>query len=241
MESTLHRQLKDTYARGLAPTEVVLGDFRIDVVQPGLLVEIQHGPLAAIQRKIQKLVIEHRVLVVKPILVERFLVKLDKRHGQIIGRRKSPKQGTLLDIFDELIHFTGVFPHPNLTIQVPLVDVEEIRFPGAGRRRRRGKNDFQVQDRVLVGIRETHYFSSCHDLMRLIPSDLPSPFHTGHLSKKLNIHRWIAQRIAYCLRKTKAIQVVGKVGNAHLYEFSEARNKAHIPLSRQRRRVKPNS
>jgi hypothetical protein len=210
--------------------EVVLGDYRIDVVQPGLLIEIQHGSLAAIQAKIQKLVLNHHVLVVKPILVEKCLIKLDQRDGLIVSRRKSPKRGALLDIFDELIYFTRAFPHPNLTIEVPLVDVEEIRFPGNGRRRRRRENGFQVQDRVLVGIRETHRFASCQDLIRLIPAGLPSPFHTGHLATTLKIERWMAQRIAYCLRQMKAIHPVGKQRNAHLYEFSSIRKHGRAKL-----------
>lgn len=231
METTLHRQLKEAYASGVASMEVALGNYRIDVVQKGILIEIQHGSLAAIRAKIQRLVVNHHVLVVKPILVEKCLIKLDRRDGQILSRRRSPKRGALLDIFDELIYFTGVFPHPNLTIDVPLVDVEEIRYPGNGRRRRRRENGFQVQDRVLVDIRETHRFATCQDLTRLIPAGLPTPFHTGQLASSLNAQRWVAQRIAYCLRKMKAIKVIGKQRNAHLYAFSGIRNSRHAKLA----------
>ena len=56
--------LKDAYASGTAEIEVPLGDYRIDVVQPGLLVEIQHGSLSAIRDKIQILCKDHKVLVV---------------------------------------------------------------------------------------------------------------------------------------------------------------------------------
>jgi len=225
METSLHRQLKDAYASGTAEVEVPLGNYRIDVVQPGLLVEIQHGSLSAIRDKVQELVQDHKVLVVKPILVDRFLVKLDKKDGKVISRRKSPKRGRLLDIFDELVYFTRAFPHPNLSLEVPLVDVEEWRYPGHGRRRRWRKNDYQVQDRLLTGIRETHRFRTAKDLVKLIPPGLPRPFHTGQLAEQLDVKRWIAQRIAYCLLHMGAVRQVGKKGNAHLYEFSSPRKR----------------
>jgi hypothetical protein len=35
----------------------------------------------------------------------------------------------------------------------------------------------------------------------------------------LRVERWIAQRMAYCLRRTGAIQSVGKLRGAWLYEL----------------------
>ena len=81
METTLHRELKAAYAPGEAQVEVPLGSYRIDVVHDGTLVEIQHGSLAAIRDKVRELVKRHRVLVVKPIVVRRRLVKLNKKGG----------------------------------------------------------------------------------------------------------------------------------------------------------------
>jgi len=39
----------------------------------------------------------------------------------------------------------------------------------------------------------------------------------------MKIDRWIAQRIAYCLRKMGAVEQVGKQGNALLYQFAKRR------------------
>ena len=43
----------------------------------------------------------------------------------------------------------------------------------------------------------------------MLPEKLPRPFHTGHLAEGLSVQRWIAQRMAYCLRHPGAIQQVG--------------------------------
>jgi hypothetical protein len=217
MESSLHKQLKELYADDPADVERKLGRYRIDVVSDGELIEIQHGSLAAIRDKVADLTRDHRVLVVKPIVVRKRLVKLGSKNGRVVARRLSPKRGEVLDLFDELVYFTRAFPHPNLTLEVPLVDVEEWRYPGHGRRRRRRKNDHVVEDQKLTKLHAIHRFRTEHDLLGLIPKDLPDPFHTGHLAEAMNIDRAKAQQIAYCLRKTTAIRECGKLVNARLY------------------------
>jgi hypothetical protein len=218
MESSLHRELKQIYADRGACVEAKLDQYRIDVICDGQLIEIQHGSLSAIRAKVQHLLKSHRVLVVKPIIRRKRLVKQDGRGGPIISRRLSPKQGNLIDLFDELIYFTRVFPHRNLALEVPLVDIEEWRYPGHGRRRRRRKQDHQVEDQKLLKLHRIHRFHSAADLLQLVPQELPAPFHTGHLAAKMQIARWVAQRIAYCLRHMGAFEEVGKQGNVRLYQ-----------------------
>jgi len=218
METTLHRQLKALYAGAEARVEQRIAGFRIDAVRDGQLVEIQHGGLAAIRTKIARLLEEHDVLVVKPLVVRKQLVRLSKRGGKEVSRRLSPKQATVLDLFHELVYFTRVFPHPNLTLQTPLVEIEERRYPGHGRRRRWRRDDHVVEDQRLVAVVGVHQFQAAADLLSILPADLPEPFHSGHLADALGIRRWIAQRIVYCLRQTGAAATCGKAGNTLLYQ-----------------------
>lgn len=217
MESSLHKQLKELYADNGAEVEQKLGRYRIDVVCDNELIEIQHGSLAAIRDKVADLTTTHRVLVVKPIVIGKLLVKLKSQGGRVVERRLSPKRGSILDLFDELVYFTSAFPHPNLTLEVPLVDIEEWRYPGHGRRRYRRERDHVVDDQKLSKLHEILRFQTRRDLLKLIPSDLPDPFHTGHLAEAMKIPRTKAQQIAYCLRKTAALDDCGKQANARLY------------------------
>lgn len=217
MESSLHKQLKELYADEGAVVEQKLGAFRIDVVCDSELIEIQHGSLAAIRDKVAKLTPDHQMLVVKPIIVRKQLIKRKAKDGPISSRRLSPKKGNLLDLFDELVYFTRVFPHPNLTLEVPLVDIEEWRFPGHGRRRYRRKRDHVVEDQKLVKLHSVHRFRTRNDLLRFIPPELDEPFHTGDLAEAMNIPRSKAQQIAYCLRETAAFVPCGKKANSRLY------------------------
>jgi hypothetical protein len=219
METSLHRQLKSLYGGSGAQYEARVGRYRIDVLSGGQLVEIQHAALSAIRDKIRALVEHHDVLLVKPIVARKVLVRLASPTGPELGRRTSPKQGKLLDLFDDLVHFTHVFPHRRLTLEVPLVEVEERRYPGHGRRRRWRRADFEVEDQRLTSIQEVHRFQTAADLLRLIPGGLPRPFDTGELARVLKITRRRAQQVAYCLDRMGAARQVGKRGNARLFEL----------------------
>jgi len=224
MEFSLHRQLKQHYAAGDAACEVRLGNYRIDVVRDGLLIEVQHSSLSAIRDKVGRLLEKHRVLVVKPIIRRKRLVVLRRKNARRRVCRMSPKRGSLLDIFHELIYFTHIFPHPRLSIDVVLVDVEEWRCPTRHRRQRRGRyrRDFDVEDQKLLDVGDVMRLRNAADLQALAPAALPSPFHTGHLAAALEVDRWVAQRVAYCYRKMGTATVVGKQRGAWLYEFAAA-------------------
>jgi hypothetical protein len=239
METSLHRQLKALYAREHAASEQEsrkFAGYRIDVLRGDELVEIQHGSLGAIRNKIAKLLEEHPVRVVKPLIARKTVIRLEGEDGEEISRRLSPKRATILDLFHELVYFTAVFPHPRLTLEVPLVTVEERRIPGHGRRRRWRRNDHVVHDLSLIDVVSTHTFTTNDDLLALLPANLPQPFHTGNLAAALQIQRWVAQRIAYCLRKTGAAKLVGKQGNALVYELAPTESPARRRTASRRRR-----
>ena len=226
METSLHRQLKAHYAPDGALVEQRIGRYRIDVVDGDELIEIQLASLSAIRDKIAELLRDHQVRLIKPIVSCKYLVKQKRAGGDVVSRRRSPKQGTVLDVFEELVHFTRVFPHPRLVLEVVLVEIEELRYPGHGRRRRWRRNDHEVEDQRLLAVHSVERFQSATDLCRLLPKKLPKPFHTGHIAAGLGVQRWIAQRMAYCLRETGAIKSVGKERGAWLYQRTAKRRKA---------------
>jgi hypothetical protein len=228
METSLHRDLKEYYAGREARFEEPVDGYRIDVVtRGGRLIEIQHSALASIRDKIGKLLKDHKVHVVKPIVARKRLIKLSEKDGEVVSKRYSPKRCDVLDVFHELLHFTRVFPHKNLTLDVPIVEVEEWRYPGHGRRRRWRKNDFVVADQHLTSVHEIYRLRKASDLTALLgarlDSDFPKNFDTGQLAESLDISRWTAQRIAYCLREMGAAKEVEKRGNAKVYRFTRMR------------------
>ena len=218
METTLHQQLKRCYADGVENTEVTLGQYRIDAIRDDELIEIQCASLSAIRDKSQKLLRRHKLRVVKPIVYRTRITKVKTKGGPVTSRRMSPKRGCVLELFEELIYFTRVFPHKNLTLEVPMVCVDKVRMPRKGRRRWRQK-DFKVVDVSLESIDETFEFRQPSDLLTLIPwKKRPASFDTSDIAKAIDRPRWVAQQIAYVLRHTGAINEVSRRKSGIIYE-----------------------
>ena len=210
METTLHQQLKHSYADDRSQTEVVMVRYRIDAIRDGELIEVQCASLAAIRDKCQDLLKRHQLRVVKPIVIRTRIAKVKQKGGPITSRRMSPKRGSVLDLFEELIYFTRVFPHPNLTIEVPMVNVEQLRAP-AKKRRRRWQKDYKIQDVTLESLEGSIELREPADLLNLLqrPADIET-FNTADLAKSIDRSRSTAQLIAYVLRKTGAIDTSGR-------------------------------
>src|SRR3712207_5908641 len=77
VETHLHRQLKERFGlEAGGRSEVVVGGYRVDAVAPdGQLVEVQSGALGPLRAKLTRLLREHRVRVVKPVVVARRIVR----------------------------------------------------------------------------------------------------------------------------------------------------------------------
>jgi hypothetical protein len=206
METSLHQQLKRCYADAEGNTEVVMGKYRIDAVRGDELIEVQCASLSAIRNKCNDLLTRHSLRVVKPVIVRTRIAKAKKLGGPVTSRRLSPKRGSVLDIFDELIYFIRVFPNPNLTLEVPLVHVEQLRVP-AKKRRRRWQKDYKVQDVKLESIEATFELRE--------PSR--DSFNTLDIARATDRPRWVAQQIAYVLRKTGAIDAVSRNRSGIVY------------------------
>lgn len=200
-EGGLHRGLKDHLARPGDRFEVPLAEFVIDIVRGDLLIEIQTGAIAAMGRKLDCLLDEHRIRIVRPIPAVRWLEEAGK------PRRKSPRKMRLWSIFDELVSVPTLLDHPNLELQVVLVEETEVRSDTERvRRGRRGR----VVDRRLEAVLEERLFRRPEELLEVLPADLPQPFLTADLAKAARLRRDLAQRVCYVLRHAGLLQEVGR-------------------------------
>ena len=211
LETTLHQQLKRCYAAEDGSTEVVFGRYRIDAVRDDELIEVQCASLSAIRDKCRNLLRRHTLRVVKPVVLRTRIAKAKSVESPVTSRRLSPKRGSVLDVFDELIYFTRVFPHPNLVLEIPMIHVEQLRIPDKKKRRRRWRKDYKVGDVRLESIEDTKELRVPSDLLGLL--SLPTKdadFNTADLAGWIDCPRWQAQHIAYVLRKTGAIDSTGR-------------------------------
>lgn len=213
-ESPLHAALKDWYARPGDRFEVPLRGRQIDLVRGELLIEIQTRGLGALRAKIAELQDDHPVLVVHPIPLEKWIVRVDD-NGKKLGRRKSPTRGALADLFEELVSLPRLLAHENVSLDIVLTREEEVRRREPGRAWRR--KGWVIVERRLVEVVERRRFEDPRDLIGLLPADLPEPFDTAELARHMNVPRHLAQKVAYCLREAGVIFREGKRGNALVY------------------------
>lgn len=223
METTLHRQLKGLYGVDDASREVRVDGYRIDAIREGSLVEVQVASLAAIRSKVADLLERHCVVVVKPVAVRSYIVRRKSALGLILGSRYSPTTHDACEFFEDFVHFTKVFPHPNLTVELLLIEQEEVRIPR--RSWRRGRN-YRVADRLLRRVVDRRVFRTASDLCHFLPENLPPRFTTADLARHAGIPRWLAQKAAYSLRCTGAIAIAGKTRNSVVYEVLRLRKRA---------------
>lgn len=221
METTLHRQLKALYAGPTADCEVRIDGYRIDAVVAGQLIEIQQASLSALRTKLKTLLDKHRVLVVKPLAANKLIVHRDPKTLAVRSQRRSPQHESVWDLFLDLVHFRDLFPHPKLTLEVVLVDIDEYRHERPSRRRSR--RTVRVQDRILRSIGDRHRFRTAADFLKLLPPTLGSEFTTAELAEALSLPRWWAQKIAYCLRNMQAVETIGKRRHSWLYALPARR------------------
>jgi len=214
-EKPLHAALKGWYSQPQDQIEVKVDGYIIDIKRGDTLIELQTKNFSQINRKVSDLSLRHPLRLVHPIAKEKWLTKLDRDGNPITHRRKSPKHGSYLDIFFELVSFPELLRHPNFSIHVLLIEEEELRQKVTnGSWRRRG---WKTVERRLLKVIESQHFRTPEDLAALLPKDLALPFTTLTLAKALSKPRRLAQRMAFCLREMGAIQAVGRQGNAITY------------------------
>lgn len=214
-EKPLHAALKEWYARPDDQLEVSVDGFLVDIVRGDLLVEIQTGNFAAIRRKLAALALRHPLRLVYPIAREKWIVKLSRDLQSRLGRRKSPKRGAFEQVFAELVYTPKLFSRPEFSLDVLLIQEEEVRrYDGSRGWRRKG---WVRHERRLLEVVGRRLFETPADMGALIPSALAEPFTTSDLAAAIAQPRWLAQKMAYCLREMGSIAPAGKRGNAILY------------------------
>ncbi|MCJ7551341.1 MAG: hypothetical protein MUQ30_16835 [Anaerolineae bacterium] len=220
-EGSLHAALKLRYAGDDGDLEVPVDGYIVDVVRDGLLIEVQTASFSSIKSKLSALVESHRVLLVHPVPQRTWIVKAPKPDGPIgtsgskPSRRISPKRGSVLTLFDELISFPTLMAHPNFSIDVVLTLEDQLRHHD--RRRAWRRKGWVIDDRVLLEVVETQRFSEPADFIPLLPGDLPPQFTTADVARALRLPRRLAQRMAYCLRELDLIHEVSRSRRGVVY------------------------
>lgn len=213
-EKPLHAALKAWVAQPGDALETPLDGYVIDIIRGEQLVEIQTGGFTPLKPKLRALLPKHPVRVVFPVAQEKWIVRLTP-DGEVLGRRKSPKRGDVLDVFTPLVSIVKHIAHPHFSLEVLLIREEERRVPHAYRGWRRG--GWIIYERCLLEVLCGQRFETADDFAALLPADLPQPFTTADLATALHRPRGFAGRMAYCLREMGVLTTSGRRRHGILY------------------------
>ena len=216
-EKPLHASLKQWYAQPGDRFEVPVHGFVIDIVRDDLLIEIQTRNFWAINSKLCKLTRSHAVRLVYPVVQEKWIVRPATNKKGVEVRRKSPKRGRLEDLFWELVSIPQLLSNPNFSLEVLMIREEEIRrYDGKRKWRRRG---WVIEGRRLVDVMDRRLFGVSTDWLSFVPGGLQS-FTTKDLATAADTGIELAQKMAYCLRHARMIELIGRQGRANLYQVA---------------------
>jgi hypothetical protein len=216
-EKPLHEALKRWYAQPGDLFEVPVDGFVVDIVRSDLLIEVQTKNFSALKRKLEKLLINHPVRLVYPIPGAKWItrLKLENDGESPISRRKSPRRGTFEDVFYELVRLPELLKHPGFSMELLLIEEEEVRrYDGVRGWRRRG---WVTDERRLLRVVDRRTLNSPADLHAFIPAALAEPFSVNDLATATGVSRKLAGKMVYCLRAMGCVAPVGKRANAILY------------------------
>lgn len=215
-EGALHEALKRRYLTPGARVEREVDGFVADVDRGDRLVEIQTSGFGSLKRKLPRLLENHAVTLVHPVARVRYIVKLPREEDGATTRRRSPRRGAVWDVFRELVYVPHLIGHRNLTLDVVMIEEDEIRvYDGSRGWRRKG---WVVVGRRLVDVLETFTVRSMADLFRPLEAELPGEFTTEDLARAMDRPRRLGQQAAYCLHAAGVVAIVGKRGNAIVYQ-----------------------
>lgn len=215
-EKNLHIALKQWYSRPGDLLEANIDGHIIDILRGDQIIEIQTSNFSAIKPKLNFFLNRYSMRLVYPISEKKWIVRIDSKNKKLLSRHKSPRKGRLEDIFLELVYIPLLMKKPNFSLEVLLVNSEEILVnDGLGSWRR---NRWSIHERQLLSVNEQIVFSNPTDFQSFLPSTLPEEFTTKDLAKELKLQQTIAQKMTYCLQLLNVIKIVGKRNRATLYK-----------------------
>lgn len=214
-EGSLHRDLKRHYAALGGLTEQQVGKYVVDVLHEEHIYEIQTAHLAKLEQKLNALAKSHTVTVVYPIVISKVLIK--REDGQI-SRRKSPRKGSSLDLFHELVHAPNLLANVAVDLELAHVEIEEVRERDLRRAWRR--RHWVVKERKLLSLNRQERIANMRELFEHYAPELPSRITSLTVSQQLAVPRSLGQKFVYCFRQAGIIEQCGKDGNTKVYRLA---------------------
>ena len=214
-ESSLHRSLKFQYSGSDGDIETLANSYVCDGrTGKGELIEVQIGSFGPLKEKIETLTKNNKVRIIHPIIAQKH-IQLYSEDGSLKWERKSPRKGSIWDLFKALLYAPELPLLKNLTIELAVIDIIEKRTDdGKGSWRRKGVS---INDRSLGVWHESVKLKSLRDYRQFIPIRKNKPFTVKVLRETAGINTVLARKTLYVLTKIGLVERIGKQGRSIVY------------------------
>lgn len=217
-EKALHATIKLYLEPDSTKHETKLGSFFADILSDDHVFEIQTRQFNKLRAKLEAFLPEHKVTIVYPLPAKKWLLWIDPADGQVSKPRLSPKHGNIYDAFYELYRIKPLLAHPNLSLLIMLVDLEEYRLlNGWSDDRKKGSSRC---DRLPLSLEKELLISGPGGYPSLMPEGLPSAFTSTDFAKSAAVSLRHAQTALNVLSFLNVINACGKKGRLCLYTRS---------------------
>ena len=188
-----------------------------DVYDGERVYEIQTGGFSPLRPKLEVLLPHYPVTVVHPIPRRKYITWIDPDTGETTTPRKSPKVGDFAQGLRQLIYILPLLGHPNLTIRLVRMDMEEQRIAdGWGNGGKRGSHRAVL---LPLTLEDTLDLTCPADYAALIPAALPSSFTAAQFSKATRLQGRHLNGALKVLLDRGVLKREHKEGNAWIYEI----------------------
>ncbi len=214
-ERTLHATLKKQYEPDSAYHEVPYLGYIADIKRGDRIIEIQTGNFRHMPDKLAAFLQDNKVTVVYPLTERKWIRVLDPESGTFSQKRRSPRTGKIYHAFEELYQIRDFLSHPDLTVIVQMMDVEEYRKKNVKYNGRKRKSLRCETVPVVYG--ERYVLDGAKDYLSLLP-ELSEPFSAKMLAQVLKIDQYYAYSIIHCYEAAGFVRQAGSIGRAKAYE-----------------------
>lgn len=219
-EKTIHSVLKYYFAPDLCHQEQKVHRFVADILYDDQIIEIQTRNFNTLRKKLDVFLPEHKVTIVYPVTHIKWLCWVNEETGEVSKPRKSPKVGSPIVIFPELYRIKSYLNHPNLSLHIMLLDVEEYRLlNGWSQDKKKGSSR---NDGIPVNLAGEVIIREMKDYVQLLPEQLPEQFSTKDYKKAAHVSQGCAWTALNILSHVNVIQQIGKRGNLMIFKRTDS-------------------
>ena len=218
-EKKLHRILKQYWEEDPAYQEVPVEGFIADIQNSQGIIEIQTSGFSSMRDKLEAFLPLGPVTVVFPVAEKKWVAWIDPLTGDISEKHRSPKKGRALDVLPEMVYILPYLRHPNLTVRVMLLEIEEYRLQD-GKRSLSGKRGSHRYERMPMDLFSVYDFRQKEDYLAFFPADLGEVFTAKELTDPWKFRGRDASAVIRVLLEAGVIVRQGKRGNAFLYRIT---------------------